>query len=100
MVDDGREFAAAKIQGLVRGARDRSIVSSIWRKAEEFAMDVVRGEREAKIKRDAERRAKEKVRSFASLINSLCGGKRHSKFDDVSGYHWSLGTQKAIHIYE
>lgn len=64
MVDDGQDFAAAKIQGLVRGARDRSRVASIWRQAEEFATTVVRGERDERIKRDAERRAKEKVRKL------------------------------------
>lgn len=58
----GLDFAAARIQGLARGKRARRVVSSIWRRAEAFAERVVRGEREASMKQEAERTAKEKVR--------------------------------------
>lgn len=61
LAQQGLDFAAARIQGLARGTRARRVVSSIWRRAEAFAERVVRGEREANMKQEAERKAKEKV---------------------------------------
>ena len=61
MAEQGLDFAAAKIQGLARGKRARWVVSSIWRRAEAFAEKVVRGEREAAMKQEADRKAKQKV---------------------------------------
>eukprot|EP00903_Cladosiphon_okamuranus_P008103 g7811.t1 len=60
MVEQGLDFAAARIQGLARGKHIRRIVSAIWRQAEEFARNVVRGEREARMKKEREERAKAK----------------------------------------
>ena len=57
MAEQGLDFAAAKIQGLARGKRARWVVSSIWRRAEAFAEKVVRGEREAAMKQEADRKA-------------------------------------------
>lgn len=62
MVEQGQEFAAARIQGLARGKHIRRVVSSIWRQAEEYARNIVRGEREARMKKEKEQRQKEKVR--------------------------------------
>lgn len=63
MAEQGLEFAAARIQGLARGKRVRRMVSSILKQAEEYARRIVRGEREARIKEEGDRRAKEKVRA-------------------------------------
>ena len=71
VAEQGVTFAAAKIQGLARGRQARRVVSRIWRQAEAFALKVVRGEREASMKREAERKAKEKV-SFLLLLLLLC----------------------------
>lgn len=61
MVDQGLEFAAARIQGLARGRYIRRVVTSIWKQADEYAENIVRGEREARIRKEANRRRKEKV---------------------------------------
>ncbi|CBJ29046.1 hypothetical protein Esi_0133_0043 [Ectocarpus siliculosus] len=60
MVEQGLEFAAARIQGLARGKKIRRVISSIWQQANEYARDIVQGEREARMKREKEQRAKEK----------------------------------------
>ncbi|CAM9595605.1 unnamed protein product [Ectocarpus sp. 13 AM-2016] len=60
MVEQGLEFAAARIQGLARGKHIRRVISSIWQQANEYARDIVQGEREARMKREKEQRAKEK----------------------------------------
>ncbi|CAM9821749.1 unnamed protein product, partial [Scytosiphon promiscuus] len=60
MVEQGLEFAAARIQGLARGKHIRRIFASIWRQAEEYARDIVRGERDAKLKKEKDQRAREK----------------------------------------
>ncbi|CAM9750863.1 unnamed protein product, partial [Ectocarpus sp. 12 AP-2014] len=60
MVEQGLEFAAARIQGLARGKHIRRVISSIWQQANEYALDIVQGEREARMKREKEQRAKEK----------------------------------------
>lgn len=76
MVEQGLEFAAARIQGLARGKHARRVVSAIWRQAEEYARTVVQGEREARMKKEKEQRAKAKVcaRSAAS-----CSAPREEK---------------------
>ena len=61
MVEEGLEFAAARIQSLARGKHVRRVVSAIWRQAEEYARNIVRGEREARMKKEREERAKAKV---------------------------------------
>lgn len=61
MAEEGMHLAAARIQGLARAAAVRRLMSSIWREADEFAMNVIRGEREARKNAEAERRAREKV---------------------------------------
>lgn len=61
MVEQGLEFAAARIQGMARGKHVRRIVSAIWRQADEYARNIVRGEREARMKKEREERAKAKV---------------------------------------
>lgn len=61
MVEQGLELAAARIQGLARGKHMRRIVSSIWQQAEEYARNIVHGEREARMKKEKEKKAKEKV---------------------------------------
>ncbi|CAM9140978.1 unnamed protein product, partial [Hapterophycus canaliculatus] len=60
MVEQGLEFAAARIQGLVRGKHIRRIFASIWQEAEEYARNIVRGERDARLKKEKEQRAREK----------------------------------------
>ncbi|CAM9188391.1 unnamed protein product [Ectocarpus fasciculatus] len=60
MVEQGLEFAAARIQGLARGKHIRRVISSIWQQANAYARDIVQGEREARMKREKEKRAKEK----------------------------------------
>lgn len=74
MVEQGLEFAAARIQGLARGKHIRRICAKIWQQAEEYARNIVRGEREARIKKEKEQRAKEKVRPLRA---SLCLCSRH-----------------------
>lgn len=75
MVEQGLEFAAARIQGLARGKHARRVVSSIWRQAEEYARDIVRGEREARMKKEKEERAKAKVkRGTPSRTGALANG--------------------------
>lgn len=61
MATQGKPLAAARIQGLFRGRRTRLIVTSIWKEAEEYARNIIQGEREAKLKKEAEQRTKEKV---------------------------------------
>lgn len=64
MAEQGLAIAAARIQGLVRGKRIRMIVSSIWKQAEKYAEKVIRGEREARMKKEADLKAREKVHIF------------------------------------
>lgn len=70
MVEQGLEFAAARIQGLARGRHVRRVVSSIWRQAEEYARNIVRGEREARMQEEKEQRAKAKVRCLLFSFSS------------------------------
>eukprot|EP00752_Nemacystus_decipiens_P001890 g1820.t1 len=64
MVEQGLELAAARIQGLARGKHVRRVVSAIWRQAEEYARNIVRGEREAKMKKEKEERSKAKEKAL------------------------------------
>lgn len=61
MVEEGLELAAARIQGLARGKHMRRVVASIWQQAGEYARNIVHGERQARMKKEKEKRAKEKV---------------------------------------
>lgn len=81
MIEQGLEFAAARIQGLARGKHIRRVIFSIWQQANEYARDIVQGEREARMKREKEQRAKEKV-----WLGSLAFSSSRRELDKQSGY--------------
>lgn len=104
MVEQGLEFAAARIQGLVRGKRIRRVFASIWQQAEEYARDIVRGERDARLKREKEQRAREKVRLLNTSrdINLVCHaihnkGVGHQRyFPTASDLQHFLGSRQVM----
>ena len=66
MVEPGLGFAAARLQALARRARVRKLVTSIWRKADEFAKKVMQDEREAMMREEEDTlRAKQKVSLYS-----------------------------------
>lgn len=83
MVAQGLEFAAARIQGLARGKHVRRIVSAIWRQAEEHARNVVRGEREARMKKEKEKREKAKVHYLCLFFSTLEKKKESLSLSDT-----------------
>ncbi|CAB1120524.1 unnamed protein product [Ectocarpus sp. CCAP 1310/34] len=106
MVEQGLEFAAARIQGLARGKHIRRVMSSIWQQANEYARNIVQGEREARMKREKAQRAKEKGRIFyrprttrtnvRKRTGTGNGGAREEAFQGPRTFLHAVGTSLSL----